>query len=43
MEKKLFNPMIIVKQEKDPINPVVNSIVECSMGEPGVFVTSCGC
>lgn len=43
MENKMFNPMVIVKANPEPIEPVVNSIVDCHMGEPGVFVTKCGC
>lgn len=42
---KRFSPIVIVKDDKDPIEPIapVNSLVECHMGEPGVFITTCGC
>lgn len=43
MLNKSFNPMIIVKE--DPTDPpiVVNSLVECHIVDPGVFITTCGC
>jgi hypothetical protein len=45
MSKKLFNPIVIIKSDDPPINPPVgvNSMVDCHMGEPGVFITTCGC
>jgi hypothetical protein len=40
--QKGFNPKVVLAG-KEPINQMTNSVVECHMGEPGVFVTSCGC
>lgn len=47
MEKKSFNPLIVIKDQMPTAISTVNSLVDCSMGpenqEPGVFVTKCGC
>jgi len=37
--------MVIVKVDPDPVDPKIpiNSLVDCNLGQNGVYITNCGC
>ena len=45
MKKKVFNPIVTICEttELNLSGTIVNSLVECKIQEPGVFIIDCGC